>query len=125
MQTATLFWCCVKHCLSCKLMAKLHCSFMLVLKGLKYGTTRHLHCKFLMVTHGILAHQYTPEVRGDMSGQHLFSCAQWRMGCFIVKDVTAKRYVPALWRKASHYPDLESCSDSCPVNVSSSDGAKP
>ena len=60
-------------------MANLHCSFMLVLKGLEYGTIRHLHCKFLMVTHGILAHQYTPQVRGNMSGRHLAS-PSWRLG---------------------------------------------
>lgn len=51
-----------------------------MLKGLEYGTTRHLHCKYLMVTHGILAHQFTPEERGldvsrfrgpvSMAGKH-------------------------------------------------------
>ena len=39
-------------------------SYTLVLKGLEFGTTRHLKCKYLMVTHGILAHQYTPAERG-------------------------------------------------------------
>ncbi len=42
-----------------------HCaSYTLILKGLEFGTTRHLKCKYLMVTHGILAHQYTPAERG-------------------------------------------------------------
>jgi hypothetical protein len=38
--------------------------YTLVLKGLEFGTTRHLRCKFLMVTHGILAQQYTLQERG-------------------------------------------------------------
>ncbi len=38
--------------------------YTLVLRGLEYGTKRHLRCKFLMVTHGILAHQFTPAERG-------------------------------------------------------------
>lgn len=39
-----------------------------MLKGLEFGTTRHLNCKYLMVTHGILAHQFTPAERGlDLS----------------------------------------------------------
>ena len=45
--------------------------YLLILKGLEFGTTRHLRCKYLMVTHGILAHQYTPQVRGGLSGTHM------------------------------------------------------